>query len=295
MLAVNDILSQLDENGIAVIENFLPQDVLKQMQQCYENNLAHPRFNTWTGYQQNEKWRLIIEDLLTLSPAFLYPVRNNDLMDICRQYIGDNFQMTEARGWKTIKTKRNFHGWHTDAWYDVNQCSEPPPQLKLALYLTDVSSGEFAYLEKSHKDKHGPGHWNQQQVDDMGLKICRATGKAGTAIIFDTSGIHRQTYPVLEPRNIAFFNFHDPSFPIQNLDKSYDRYAPLLLNAAFLKDLTKEQERILGFGDERYFEDGFVPKQRYPSLHGLVKAGLNLRLFGQDVGQFYKRVVAKLT
>lgn len=291
---VPQVLAELNDKGIAVIENFLPADELAQMQQCYEQNLAHPKFNTWNGYQQNEKWRLLIENLLTLSPAFLYPMRNDDVMSICRHYIGNKFQVTEVRGWQTIRTTRNFHGWHTDAWYDVDACNEPPPQLKLAIYLTDVTTGEFAYVEQSHKDKHGPNHWNKAQVDDMGLPISHVTGKAGTAFLFDTSGVHRQNHPVLEPRNVVFYNFHDPAIPIQSLDKSYDRYAPLLLNAAFLKNLTKEQERILGFGDERYFEQGFVPKRRYPSLHNIVKTALNLRLLGQDWGQFYRRAKAKV-
>lgn len=294
MIDVNRVLSQLEQDGIAVIEGLIPQDQLSLMQQCFEQNLSHPRFNTWTGYQQNEKWRLLIEDLLTLSPAFYYPIQNEQLMNICREYIGDKFQMTEARGWKTIRTMRNFHGWHNDAWYDVDQCNEPPPQLKLAVYLTDVTSGEFAYVETTHKQKYPPGHWNKAQVDEMGLPIRHVTGKAGTGFLFDTSGVHRQNYPVLEPRNVVFYNFHDPAFPIQGLDKSYDRYAPLLLNAAFLQGLSKEQERILGFGDERYFKAGFTPKQRYPSLHGLVKTGLNLRLLGQDYGQFCRRIMSKI-
>ena len=295
MINVQDVVEQLSKNGIAVLENFISVSEVVQKQQCYENSLRHSQFNTWQGYQQNERWRLLIENLLTLSPAFMFPIKNDDLMTICRVYIGEKFQVTEARGWKTIKTKRNFHGWHNDAWYDVNKCQSPPPQLKLGIYLSDVESGEFAYVEQSHLKKLNPGHWNQKQVDIMNLPIRHVTGKAGTAFLFDTSGIHRQNYPVLVSRNVAFFNFHDPSFPIQSLDKTYDRYAPLLLNAAFLSDLTKEQERILGFGDKRYFEEAFVPKQRYPVLHQMVQLALTSRLLGQDFGQFIRRLIAKFT
>ncbi|MCX2792549.1 phytanoyl-CoA dioxygenase family protein [Vibrio sp. Sgm 5] len=294
MLNVEDILKQLRENGIVVLDGYVPLPKLEQMQRCFDQHLTHPQFNTWTGYQQNERWRLLIENLLTLSPAFLYPIQHDDLMHICRDYIGDRFQVTEVRGWKTIRTTRNFHGWHNDAWYDVDRCQEPPPQIKLGVYLTDVDSGEFAYVEQSHRQKLAPGHWNKAQVDEMNLPIRHVTGKAGTAFLFDTSGVHRQNYPVLTSRNVVFYNFHDPAFPIQSLDKEYDRYAPLLLNAAFLKGLTKEHERILGFGDERYFEDGFIPKQRYPALHSLVKAGLFTRLLGQDCQQLFNRVAAKI-
>ena len=57
-------------------------------------------------------------------------------------------------------------------------------------------------------------------------------GRAGTAFLFDTAGIHRQTTPVLQPRNVLFLNFHDPAVAIQSLDVEQGRYQPLLLNAA---------------------------------------------------------------
>lgn len=291
MINVDLVKSQLDENGIAVIEDALPTEILQKMQSTFVKQLAHPQFNTWNGYQQNEKWRLLIEDLLTLSPAFLYPVINDSLMEVCRQYIGDDFQMTEARGWKTIETNRNFHGWHNDAWYNVQECETTPAQLKMGIYLSDVDSGEFCYVQKSHQQKLKPDHWNNKQVKNMDATVKHVKGKAGTAFLFDTCGIHRQNSPILKKRNVVFFNFHDPSVPIQLLDQSYNRYSPLLLNAAFLQDLTKEQERILGFGDKRYFQENVSPKQRYPGLHKIAQLGLALRLHGQDFQQLCQRLI----
>jgi len=289
MINIDYVKSQLDEKGVAVLPNPLPKAELQKMKSTFVQQLTHPQFNTWTGYQQNEKWRLLIEDLLTLSPAFLFPVLNDSLMEVCRQYIGNNFQMTEARGWQTIRTNRNFHGWHNDAWYDVQACGTPPAQLKMGIYLSDVDSGEFCYVETTHKQKLTPDHWNDKQVKNMNLPVRHVKGKAGTIFLFDTCGIHRQNSPILNKRNVIFFNFHDPAIPIQALDQSYNRYAPLLLNAAFLKNLTKEQERILGFGDTRYFQEAAIPKQRYPWLHKLAKLGLGLRLLLQDFNTLYQR------
>jgi hypothetical protein len=290
MLNVANITQQLQQTGIVVLENLLPEHELSRMQQCFEQQLAHPRFNTSNGYQQNEKWRLLIEDLLTLSPAFLFPLFNQQLMDVCCQYIGSGFQLTEARGWQTIQTNRNFHGWHNDAWYDLDSCATPPPQIKIGIYLSPVASGEFCYVQTSHLQKLAPNHWNKKQVGAMDLPVRHVMGKAGTVFLFDTAGIHCQNSPVLDKRNVVFFNFHDPKYTIQATDQSYDRYAPLLLNAAFLKNLSKEQERILGFGDERYFHEQSIPLQRYPWLHKLTQLGLDFRLLGQDWQQFYRRL-----
>ena len=61
-------------------------------------------------------------------------------------------------------------------------------------------------------------------------------GPAGTAFLFDTAGVHRQTTPVLEPRDVMFFNYHDPAVPLQDEDVRAGRYQPLALNAGFLPE-----------------------------------------------------------
>ena len=38
------------------------------------------------------------------------------------------------------------------------------------------------------------------------------------------SVFHRQTAPVLKPRNVLFLNFHDPAVRIQSLDVEQGRY-----------------------------------------------------------------------
>src|SRR5437763_1201245 len=80
--------------------------------------------------------------------------------------------------------------------------------------------------------------------------VVEVPGRAGTAFLFDTSCVHRQNIPILEERHAAFFNYHDPGVPLRQEDIEYYRYHPLLLNAAFLGDLSAEEQRILGFGDK---------------------------------------------
>ena len=36
--------------------------------------------------------------------------------------------------------------------------------------------------------------------------------------MFDSSCIHRQGIPILEPRQAVFYNYHDPSVPLQPED-----------------------------------------------------------------------------
>jgi len=157
-------------------------------------------------------------------------------------------QLVECKGWCSRATRKDWHGWHGDGWYEQDAVVDMPRELKLAFYLSVVRSGGFEYLKGSHrktKPRSVPLHeigtvWKQERLLINGI--------AGTAFLFDTSGIHRQSTPILEPRIAAFYCYHDPALPLQQEDIEYGRYHPLLLNAAFLGGLSSEQQRMLGFG-----------------------------------------------
>src|SRR5262245_29170750 len=55
------------------------------------------------------------------------------------------------------------------------------------------------------------------EVKDVpGSRVVEALGPAGTAFMFDTSGI--QGVPMLEERHAVFLNYHDPDVPLQRED-----------------------------------------------------------------------------
>ena len=70
-----------------------------------------------------------------------------------REYVGPAFALVEAKGWKSLPTRRDFHGWHGDAWYDQEQVQGIPREVKLGLYLTGVHISERSYLlERAHEE-----------------------------------------------------------------------------------------------------------------------------------------------
>ncbi len=95
---------------------------------------------------------------------------------------------------------------------------------------------------------------------------------AGSAFLFDTSGIHRQAYPILEQRQVFFLNYLDPSAPLQKEDVNSYRYHPLLLNAAFLVALTPEDCRVLGFGNKTNYVLAF----RRQVTHGRFQTAMSV-------------------
>jgi hypothetical protein len=296
------LLQALERDGIVALPAMLDPQSLAGLQGAFESVLAQPAFNTWHGYEQNEKWRLLVENALTLDPAVVRLALNPLLKSVLRRYIGPGFALTEARGWKTIRTKADFHGWHNDAWCD-EAAIDPgrrPREVKLAMYLTDVESGHFSYIAGSHAPAGTPRHWSPREMEPMLSRRRDMLGPAGTAFLFDTAGIHRQTTPVLKPRNVLFLNFHDPSVRVQALDEGYGRYQPLLLNAAFLPPMDDEDRNILGFGGakDRAASDcvvGRPAKRRYPWLHGAVEMALSARLEIQELQRQGRRVIGGLS
>lgn len=110
---------------------------------------------------------------------------------------------------------------------------------------------------------------NHEVVDVPPDRVLEVTGKAGTVIVFDTSGIHRQGVPMLEPRRAVFLDYHHPDLPLQTDDIAYYRYHPLLLDAVFLGGLMEEDRHILGFGDKTHYQEQFERAARHRGFQRL--------------------------
>jgi hypothetical protein len=273
LVGAEGVLSDLQETGIAVLPEFIPQQQLKQVQRAFDSVLMRMRWNDFDGYEKNDKYRLMVQNVLTLDQGLVDAALHPIVKDVLREYIGDSFELVEAKGWKSLPTREDFHGWHGDAWYDQSRVSGMPREVKLAVYLTDVRSGAFNYIKGTHQ-KQAPRTVRDAEVNNVAASdIVSVTAPAGTAFLFDTSGIHRQATPILEPRCAVFYNYHNPSVPLQREDVTYYRYHPLILNAAFLGSLTDEDRRILGFGNKTNLIPGFQREPRH-TLYQRVAGGV---------------------
>jgi ectoine hydroxylase-related dioxygenase (phytanoyl-CoA dioxygenase family) len=102
-------------------------------------------------------------------PALAY-----DLMPIVAEYYGKKPGQPEAELIHTYPTKEKACGsqlWHRD--------HHGPKFIRVLVYLVDVdlNNGPFCYQLGSHKHPNGPEH--------------TFIGPKGTAIMFDTLGLHR--------------------------------------------------------------------------------------------------------
>jgi len=267
----------LETDGIVVLPNLLSGKQLRSMQVAFEAKLRRVRWNNFDGFQKTETYRHMVEDVLLLDQGFVDLALHPLIRQILTRYLGNKFELNEAKGWKSLPTKRDFHGWHGDAWYDQTS-SVIPREVKLAFYLTDVRSGAFNYIKGSHRKQHPRMVRNSEIANIPSSQIAEVNGEAGTAILFDTSGIHRQGVPMLEPRQAVFYNYHDPDVPLQKEDVDYYRYHPLLLNTAFLGNLSAEDQRILGFGNKTNYLPAFERKPRYTTLQSISRLALEISI-----------------
>lgn len=288
----DDLVKTLDRDGIVRLPGLLDNETLASMQQAFATRLKSLRFSHFDGYERTEIYRHMVEDVLLLDQGFVDLALHPRVLAILRGYLGDRFRLTEAKGWKTLATRRDFHGWHGDAWYDQVATREIPKEVKLAFYLTDVESGEFQYIRGSHRQMH-PSNISDEWVDSIDpSRLEKVREPAGSAILFDTSGIHRQATPNLQDRLAVFYAYHDPAVPLQPEDRAYHRYHPLLLNAAFLGGISEEQQRVLGFGDRSHYVHAFEHQERFPWLRRASSWSLGVRLRAEE---FMGRVRARLT
>ena len=288
---VETLVSELETNGIVVLPNLLSSEQLLSMQRAFEARLRRMGWNNFDGYHKTERFRHMIEDVLLLDQGFLDLALHPLVKQILNRYLGADYELTEAKGWKSLPTRRDFHGWHGDTWYDQAAAKEIHREIKLGVYLTDVRSGAFNFIKGSHRRQH-PRDLKKKEVKELDLsQLIELTGPAGTAFLFDTSAIHRQGLPVLESRQAVFFGYHDPKVPLQHEDVMGYRYHPLLLNAAFLGNLSDEDRRILGFGNKTNFVPAFVRQDQPPILYNAFCLAHNT---GLRIRELRKRIAARL-
>ena len=136
----------------------------------------------------------------------------------CANTSAPRFELVEAKGWRSLPTRRDFHGWHGDAWYDQAKVDHIPREVKLAVYLTDVKAGAFKYIKGSH-GKQRPRLVRNDEVPDVppeqvvaspgrrGRRSC-STPRASTARACRSSSAARGLLQLPRPARAAAAGRH---------------------------------------------------------------------------------------
>ena len=211
------IIKKLNQDGIVAISEFFNKAECAQLIEKF-NNLEPSVFVKL----DNDKRLFFAENQIKEIKSIF---DKKELNFIKKKYIG----AFNVSSWMFNNTffKKNSLGsggdWHRD--------SALRRQLKFIVYLNDVTenNGPFQYILGSHKLSSklyfssksnfdiGKTRFNVSEIPNNG-KWQKVTGKKGTLIIVDTSGLHRGT-PIVSGERYAIteyiFDF--------NLDKGYGK------------------------------------------------------------------------
>src|SRR5437870_1532446 len=166
LASVDALAAELETNGIVVMPSLVSPEALREMQDAFAARLTRVRWNNFDGYMRTEVYRLMIEDLLMLAQGFVDVGIHPLVKEILARYLGPTYQLTEAKGWKSLPTKYDFHGWHGDMWYERKEDTPIHREIKLAMYLTDVSSGAFWFIKGTQHQQH-PHNLKREEVESL--------------------------------------------------------------------------------------------------------------------------------
>jgi len=226
------ILAGLQTDGIAITnleELFDEKGILMELQTYVAKRSDRIRTNHKKPF---------LEDLISEIPElgieipFFKVAIDNRILDIVNSYLGMHSRLTHFMLRQT-KIMNGELPSHSQNWHRAPQERK---NCRVYIYLNDVDagSGPFSYIPQSTSDKKY-GHVMPQTARTRGYITAEiieqsipkndqltVTGKAGTVIFCDSTGLHRGGYSTNKSRIMSTFGYSAPSFR-ENIHYSYTR------------------------------------------------------------------------
>lgn len=212
-----ELIERLCRDGLVMLPGFLDSAQLDRARAAVESQF-NPELGKGMEFRNRGKFYACTQPL-AICPEFVSAAFSPDLLNLVggyfrrvpflsesdfRRVLPLDMAQHELDNEKFAKGHSSSH-WH----YDLRG-----RQIKVMIYLTDVGPDDqnFAYCLKSHTGFKSVKYENSRFTDDklaqMGLEPLECLGSAGTAIIFDTNGIHRLRRRPSRVRDSVTFNYH---------------------------------------------------------------------------------------
>jgi len=273
------IVDELKVNGYFVFEQALTQQYVEKILQEIDFNQVLVNTNdVGVVIAQNQKF---LTHCLASSKKVYDIITSEKVLNICEQYFGDNYKLTNHRVYQTCKVAHM--PWHTDNNLQIGEQlvgKHNMPGLLFLFYLSDVTKNAFQYVKNSHE-------WSYQHSNEIYLAdsfIEKEYGKdvltfpmmQGGLIICSIHGVHRA-----EP-------FHDESYTRTTLLFQVDQVGNEnlghgevnIINTEYMDNLNQKLMDYLGFAFKR----------SYPAFPNTSAATMN----PQDILKLQKELVLQL-
>jgi len=236
-LNLNLIKKEVEEKGYFSVESFFNDEFLKQVEKDATNSKFSLNQNSLLGFFYETQYYFI--NLLAQSNVFYNFCTSKLVLNICKNYLGENFRLKALRYYETM-SGHNMK-WHTDNKIEKKKLNIPG--LIFIIYISDVNVGEFQYIEGSHKssgiDKYS--EYSEQFINEKYSNLIKTFSMPkGSLIIYDSYGIHRA-------KPFKNSNFVRKSIFFQ-VDSNVENSEKIIVNTNFLKDVSDDIRMYLGFG-----------------------------------------------
>lgn len=216
-----EMAASLRQDGIVFIPNFLDAEQLARVRRALDAQFSPApapgmEFSESNAYYSSRQ-------PLAICPEFAEAAMDADLIHL----VGDYFRRTpllyDADFRRVLPLDLAGHerehatfakGYSSSHWHHDTHGRE----IKVMIYLTDVGPDDqnFAYCLGSHtgfrSTRYEKSRFTEQTVEARRLKILDCYAPAGTAIAFDTNGIHRLRRRKTRTRDCVTFYYHPGRF-----------------------------------------------------------------------------------
>jgi len=245
------ISNEIRENGFFSFNKALSEKFVNSIANDVKDSGLSLNKNDIGGVYFTHGHQFFLTHMLAVSKSFFNYCTNKKVLDICNDYLGNEFRL------KALRYYENFGGqvmqWHTDnRYYDGKEKSginTKTPGLIFLAYISDVDDGEFQYIRGSHKWSLENKH-NDYSIDSIEKNnkkdIVGFKNPRGSLVIYNSHGVHRA-------KPSANKNLIRKSLFFQ-VDQDINRSEPILLKTEYMDRFDERMKLYLGFGKKTGME-----------------------------------------
>ena len=205
-----------------------------------------------------------VTDLCAVSESVARIILKDEILDIVKDYFGEDIRMGQFRFIKQIKPSKEELLTHCDGAKAV--------LLMLSLCGQNISNGPTFFFKKSHKLKKeikklfiGENQYNKNK-SNINLYVASDL-MAGDYVLFDVRTWHGRIPPKEPGREVIWLSF----YPVSNEENTFDS----LFKQSSLSGLSDNQMEFLGITNkllnkQRNLENQYLDCRKSPSNYGKI-------------------------
>lgn len=211
------LIERLKREGLIIFPDFFTKDQLARIHSAIEAQFA-PVLSPRMEFRPKNEYYACVQPLV-ICREFAEAAIDHDLLNLASGYFRRKPFLSESDFRRVLPLDMEEHerkdpkfgkGYSSSHWhYDLRG-----RQIKVQIYLTDVGPEDqnFSYCLGSHKGfksiKYEKSRFSEARFEALGIQSLECLGSAGTAIVFDTNGIHRLRRRNTRTRDSLTFYYH---------------------------------------------------------------------------------------